>query len=770
MIHRPMLLPCTAVLSLALVLAACSQPATPASAAEPAPQTGGAPGAATPGPSAEPSTEARPGVPGVAPGAGTPAASPAPSAPGVSGGAPVTNAAFSLRPLTEGGLVRGVLSPGPEAVPAADVAVKNVVFKVLDAGGKVVLEKAEGAAPYCLNNDPGPGNPCNAWDTTTLPDGRYSLNATLTRTDGSTAQASVNFVIANARSVSLEDARWVHSYNIWGPIERHMSNGEQAAGDGHPFSVGGVAYPNARGYGVHSGSQMTFAPGGACQTLTAQVGVDDETPGGSVEFQVIADGQTVYQSGVLRRGQAAKALSVSVAGKQRVQLKVTDGGDGPEYDHADWIEPALGNCSAAYDPAAVVYDPPVKITQGGFYSGNWESQAAATSAVDVSTGDPVTLYGANVRSRGNLITSAFVGAHLTVRDTRGVGLNPNVNGRTPGRFVAAEEFKSLTIEHNAFEGTSGMYFRAWTGTAGTGETIKIRYNSAKNIDGRKSNGSGGWQDINARYLVVPDPTPENPNNTKHINVTEGFDRVQFTMFNNVHDIPNAEIAWNNVLNEPGNSRTEDNINMYDSRGLDGSHIVIHDNLIYGSYTSKPAQATYIGNDGYTYDWVHSGSGIVTDGCDKSLTNPTAYVDILNNTVLETTNAGIGSTDGHHITVQGNRVFATGRLNDTTPIASQNLGTMIWNICNLSSFDRTTQLSENNVVGWGVPRWGDTTVNNIWVHCQQYVNKQCVPGTEDGIVNNNEYVEKGPIPASRIQDEIKLWQQKLSAAGLTVGPR
>lgn len=586
----------------------------------------------------------------------------------------------------------------------------------------------------------------------------------------------MNFVIANARNVPLQGVRWVNSHNIWGPIERGRSNGEQAAGDGRPFSVGGVAYPNAGGYGVHSGSEMTFAPGGACQTLSAQVGVDDETPGGSVEFQVIADGQTLYTSGVMRRGQAAQALSVNVAGKQRVQLKVTDGGDGSTFDHADWIDPALGNCTAAYDPAAVVYDPPVKIVTGGFYSGNWDNPDDPNgTTLRVATSDPVTIYESNLRGRGggyhewvngeetwangNLIATASGDTQLTVRDTRAVAQNPNRNGYWPGRFIAAEGVRSLIVEHNHLESTSGIYINGWVGNANLGETIKVRYNSAKNIDGRKSNGNGGWQDINARYQVVPDPTPEDPKHTKNINVTEGFTRVQFTMFNNVHDIQNAEIAWNSVLNEPGNSRTEDNINMYDSRGTASSHIAIHDNLINGSYTSKPDQATIKPKgpgDGYTYDWSHSGSGIITDGCDKSLKNPTAYVDILNNTVLETTNAGIGSTDGHHITIQGNRVFATGRLrDDTTVIQAQNVGMMIWNICGLSNFDNATQVAKDNLVGWGTPVSGANTDHPFiqW----------------GGTWTNNQKVN-GPIPASRIQDEIKLWQQKLSAAGLTVGPR
>ena len=39
-------------------------------------------------------------------------------------------------------------------------------------------------------------------------------------------------------------------------------------------------------------------------------------------------------------GQGAKA-EVSIAGAKKLFLVVTDGGDGYNWDHADWIEPTL---------------------------------------------------------------------------------------------------------------------------------------------------------------------------------------------------------------------------------------------------------------------------------------------------------------------------------------------------------------------------------------------------------------------------------------------
>jgi NPCBM/NEW2 domain len=100
------------------------------------------------------------------------------------------------------------------------------------------------------------------------------------------------------------------------------------------LTIQGVTY--AKGLGVHAASDVRYALGGACTQFTAQVGVDDEVGGnGSVVFQVWADGTKLYDSGLVTGTAAARAVSVNVAGKQQLQLVVTDGGDGGDYDHAD---------------------------------------------------------------------------------------------------------------------------------------------------------------------------------------------------------------------------------------------------------------------------------------------------------------------------------------------------------------------------------------------------------------------------------------------------
>jgi beta-galactosidase len=130
------------------------------------------------------------------------------------------------------------------------------------------------------------------------------------------------------------------SYNGWGPVERDTSDGEAGAGDGRPITINGTAY--TKGLGAHAVSDVTLYLGGNCTAFTADVGVDDETGGyGSVTFTVLADGKPVATTDVLRAHQAAVHLRADLAGAQKAELVVGDGGDGNGSDHADWADAEL---------------------------------------------------------------------------------------------------------------------------------------------------------------------------------------------------------------------------------------------------------------------------------------------------------------------------------------------------------------------------------------------------------------------------------------------
>jgi hypothetical protein len=131
----------------------------------------------------------------------------------------------------------------------------------------------------------------------------------------------------------VSDLTFVGETNGWGPVERDRSVNESAGGDGNPLTIDGVVYE--KGLGTHAPSEVQVYLGGRCTEFTAAVGLDDEImQPGSVTFQVLADGAVVADSGVVRPGPAVP-LAAEVTGARMLTLKVTDGGDNKNFDHAD---------------------------------------------------------------------------------------------------------------------------------------------------------------------------------------------------------------------------------------------------------------------------------------------------------------------------------------------------------------------------------------------------------------------------------------------------
>jgi hypothetical protein len=136
-------------------------------------------------------------------------------------------------------------------------------------------------------------------------------------------------------SVWLSDLAWTSATNFWGPVERDLSNGEERLRDGRPLTLQGVTYP--KGLGVHAGADIVFPLDGAYTTFLSDIGVDDEVgSGGSVVFQVYADGALLFDSGLMTGASATKQVQVDVTGRQVLRLVVGPGTDGRGYDHADW--------------------------------------------------------------------------------------------------------------------------------------------------------------------------------------------------------------------------------------------------------------------------------------------------------------------------------------------------------------------------------------------------------------------------------------------------
>ena len=256
------------------------------------------------------------------------------------------------------------------------------------------------------------------------------------------------------------------------------------------------------------------------------------------------------------------------------------------------------------------------------------------------------------------------------------------------------------------EHTAGIYVLGFGTLLAGSPSISIHDNRVHNIDGRVSEGSG-----------------------RHRSTL-----VQFVQLDKVPHVRGIEIAWNQVINDPGESAVEDVISVFKSSGVADSPIRIHDNYIRGAYPADPQAGGY------------SGGGIMLgDGAEANPDDGPAYVEAFNNQVLDTTNYGIAISAGHHCTFHDNRIISSGLLSDHTAPKSQNVGAYIWD-SNRKQFPHANfhnNGGRGNIIGWV----GGTGRNDWWV-------------PDASFWKNNQRMT-GPVTRQTVVDEWKRWQEKLA---------
>ncbi len=138
----------------------------------------------------------------------------------------------------------------------------------------------------------------------------------------------------SAPQVMLQDMGLSMLNQQWGSPQRNRS------AEGNPLRVAGVEYP--LGLGTHAESTFTIRLDGMADRFSAECGVDDETcANGSVRFEVYGDGRLLAQTPVVHRGQPAVSLSANLKGIRVAEFVVSDGGNGIDCDHANWLNPVI---------------------------------------------------------------------------------------------------------------------------------------------------------------------------------------------------------------------------------------------------------------------------------------------------------------------------------------------------------------------------------------------------------------------------------------------
>jgi len=139
---------------------------------------------------------------------------------------------------------------------------------------------------------------------------------------------------ARADTVRLDELDLTKMRQGWGKPQVNRSIREK------PLSIAGRKFEH--GVGTHANSTLWLDLAGKAERFTASVGVDDAAGGpASVSFEIIGDGRKLWQSGLMKPGAAPKPIDLSLANVQTLLLRVTDGGDGVGFDHANWADAQL---------------------------------------------------------------------------------------------------------------------------------------------------------------------------------------------------------------------------------------------------------------------------------------------------------------------------------------------------------------------------------------------------------------------------------------------
>ncbi len=96
----------------------------------------------------------------------------------------------------------------------------------------------------------------------------------------------------------------------------------------------------AHGIYAHAPARHEWQLDGSWEALTGYAGLA-EGRAGSVQFEIHADGEKVWESDLVRQGTGPVPFEVPLQGVESLVLVVTDGGDGNSFDWGMWFEPTL---------------------------------------------------------------------------------------------------------------------------------------------------------------------------------------------------------------------------------------------------------------------------------------------------------------------------------------------------------------------------------------------------------------------------------------------
>jgi hypothetical protein len=516
-------------------------------------------------------------------------------------------------------------------------------------------------------------------------------------------------------SLQVAAGTTVQAIGMWGSINQPKS---YPAGYGFvPSAIVGASYQAAvvNRPGVNASSRPTLAAGfNAPATVPVFVSVEivpanaTVNIGGTTQLKALAsfaDGSTKdvttefgWISSDLRTVTVTTSGLVSGLATGKAQL-------------AGAYEGQQARTTVSSSIGDVDWSGPLVITKGGTYSGNWQSTDAKTPAVMIATQEPVIIQDSHLSSSGDLIQAAGKGADITVRNSLGVALNPLVKGQPNGVFLDVASPRRLDVENNYMENVrDGVSVSGYSGDQSANQTLVIRNNRVRNLNGLLSDGAGGYLPEGGSIRALS----------------------RFVELNNVQSVPGIDVGWNEIVDYPAQSLVTDVIDVYRASGTINQPLQVHDIYIQDA---------------------HRGGGIKTEGAiDDTVQDASAYIDIHDNQVVGTVSYGIAFNAGHDNVAANNRVLSTAVLADGTKMAGQQAGLSSVNAHGGASYNNTMH---DNLVGWACT-------------ASPCAGAQFLPASP-GDYSSNTVLTTKEITSAMEGSEFQLWLSKFAAAGVRIGP-
>jgi len=222
---------------------------------------------------------------------------------------------------------------------------------------------------------------------------------------------------------------------------------------------------------------------------------------------------------------------------------------------------------------------------------------------------------------------------------------------------------------------------------------------------------------------------------------------------NSNNLQGVDISWNEVVNEPFVSSVGSLIDISSSSGSATGFIDIHDNFLQGGYGADPFAPNYFAG----------GINLSSQSNDTQLT-ATAFVRVHDNQIVGHSNYGIGVAAGHDNDVYANRAVSTGRLADGRAVGTPyGNGFYVWN-CTCYNQPPTVfynNSAHDNVAAWLIPDPPSRL---------DYFLPDCAGGPSGATSKcTNNMSLPDPITIETEAGETALWQQKLRASKIRLGP-